>query len=87
MWLASSTVFKVLNFEVQLWVILLIFAIIGLTSLILYIFVLLKKNRKYLYEKTEVTAKDFKRLEKFEQLRNDFEIELAKIKKYMKSQK
>lgn len=60
---------------------------IGILCIGSYIFILFKKNRKFIYEKEEVSGDEFKRLEKFENLRNDFEIELAKVKKSYRSQK
>ncbi|AKU80049.1 TIGR04561 family membrane protein [Spiroplasma turonicum] len=77
--------FKVLDFSLSLWVVLLIFSFIGIICLVSYLYILFKKNRKFIYEKEEVSADEFKRLEKFENLRNDFEIEIAKVRKTYKS--
>ncbi|QGS51776.1 TIGR04561 family membrane protein [Spiroplasma tabanidicola] len=83
----AKTFFKVLTFEIPLWVILLIFALIGIASLSIYFFILFRKNKKFVYEKEEVSAKDFKRLDKFETLRNDFEVEIAQVKKIRRNSK
>ncbi|QBQ07546.1 TIGR04561 family membrane protein [Spiroplasma gladiatoris] len=83
----AKTVFKLLTLEVPLWLILVIFALIGIASLSIYFFVLFKKNRKFVFEKEEVSAQDFKRLDRFENLRNDFEVEIAKVKKIRKNLK
>ncbi|ASP28512.1 hypothetical protein SCORR_v1c07400 [Spiroplasma corruscae] len=77
--------FKVLDFTLPLWVVLVVFVLIGAICLGSYLFILLKKKRKYIYEKEEVSVDEFKRLEKFETQRNDFEMEIAKIKKSRKS--
>ena len=78
------TGFKVLDITIELWVILLVFGLIALVSLTLYFLIVFKKNQKFVFEKEEVNASDFKRLEKFDRLRNDFEIEIASIKKLQK---
>ncbi|AGR40989.1 TIGR04561 family membrane protein [Spiroplasma taiwanense] len=77
--------FKVLNFVLPLWLVLLIFAFIGIICLLLYFLILFQKNRKFYFEKEEVSAAEFKRLEKFEMQRNYFELEIAKVKKILKN--
>gem|GEM_PF-4909848 len=56
-------------------------------TIIIYILIFLKKIKKTFFNFQEVDNTEFKRLEKFETLRNDFEIELGKIKKIRKLKK
>ncbi|ALD66215.1 TIGR04561 family membrane protein [Spiroplasma cantharicola] len=79
--LLSKTNFKVLDFSLPLWVVLLVFTIIASISLTIYFLILFRKNRKFYFEKEQVSADEFKRLEKFEIQRNNFELEIAKIRK------
>lgn len=83
----SDLKFKVLDVEIPLWSILLVFMFIAIVAFTLYLMILLSKGKKFIYENHEVDDKEFKRLEKFEDLRNDFEIELGQIKKIRKSKK
>ncbi|WP_338985483.1 TIGR04561 family membrane protein [Spiroplasma endosymbiont of Diplazon laetatorius] len=85
--LFSKTVFEVMGLRIPLTVILVVFAIIALASLTIYFLILFRKNRKFYFEKEEVSANEFKRLEKFEDQRNDFELEIAKIKKIQRERK
>ncbi|AUM62530.1 TIGR04561 family membrane protein [Spiroplasma monobiae] len=79
--LLIGTDFKVLDIAIPLIAVLVVFAFIAIISLTIYFLILFRKNRKFYFEKEEVSANEFKRLEKFEDQRNDFELEIAKIKK------
>ncbi|AGR41994.1 TIGR04561 family membrane protein [Spiroplasma diminutum] len=83
----SKTVFKVLNFRLPLEVVLIIFAIIAIISLSIYFSILFRRNRKFFFEKEQVSANEFKRLEKFEEERNNFELEIAKIRKIQRDKR
>ncbi|QHX36536.1 TIGR04561 family membrane protein [Spiroplasma sp. BIUS-1] len=83
----SKTVFKVLNVELPLIAVLIVFALIAIISLTIYFLILFRKNRKFYFEKEEVSANEFKRLEKFEDQRNDFELEIAKVRKIQRERK
>ncbi|AUB31416.1 TIGR04561 family membrane protein [Spiroplasma floricola] len=85
--LFSRTLFKVLDFELSLTVVLIIFTIIAAVALGIYLLILFQKNRKFYFEKEEVSGDEFKRLEKFEEQRNYFELEIAKIKKIQRERK
>ncbi|QEH61680.1 TIGR04561 family membrane protein [Spiroplasma chinense] len=83
----NGTKFTVLDLDIPLLAILITFAIIGIIALVLFFVILFRKNRTYVFDKEQVNAKDFKRLEKFEQQRDDLELEIAKIKKLRKQAK
>ncbi|WP_339034722.1 TIGR04561 family membrane protein [Spiroplasma endosymbiont of Cantharis rufa] len=85
--LMSNTNFKVLDFSLPLWVVLLVFTIIASISLTIYFLILFRKNSKFYFEKEQVSADEFKRLEKFENQRNNFELEIAKIKKIQRDRR
>ncbi|WP_339029425.1 MULTISPECIES: TIGR04561 family membrane protein [unclassified Spiroplasma] len=85
--LMSKTNFKVLDFSLPLWVVLLVFTIIASISLTIYFLILFRKNSKFYFEKEQVSADEFKRLEKFENQRNNFELEIAKIKKIQRDRR
>ncbi|WP_342275068.1 TIGR04561 family membrane protein [Spiroplasma endosymbiont of Cantharis lateralis] len=85
--LMSKTNFKVLDFSLPLWVVLLVFTIIASISFTIYFLILFRKNSKFYFEKEQVSADEFKRLEKFENQRNNFELEIAKIKKIQRDRR
>ncbi len=85
--LMSNTNFKVLDFSLPLWVVLLVFTIIASISLTIYFLILFRKNSRFYFEKEQVSADEFKRLEKFENQRNNFELEIAKIKKIQRDRR
>lgn len=78
--------FKLLNWIIPLWVFLVIFAIIGLIALGFFILVLFKK-RKSTETNENVSSDEILRIEKFEENRNFFESELAKVKKQVRTKK
>ncbi|AOG60256.1 hypothetical protein SHELI_v1c03010 [Spiroplasma helicoides] len=75
------------NFQLPLWGIIVIFILVGLITLSIYFFILFRKNRKFVFEKEEVSEEEFKRLDKFEEHRNNFEMEIAQVKKIMRNSK
>ncbi|ARU91969.1 hypothetical protein SCLARK_001452 [Spiroplasma clarkii] len=83
----SDLKFIVLDVEIPLWSILLVFMFIALIAFTIYILIFLNKGKNYIFDNQEVDSKEFLRLEKFEDLRNDFEVEIGQIKKIRKSTK
>jgi len=83
----ENLTFIVLDVSISIWSILISFAIVAIMTIIIYILIFLKKIKKTFFNFQEVDNTEFKRLEKFETLRNDFEIELGKIKKIRKLKK
>lgn len=83
----ENLTFIVLDVSISIWSILISFAIVAIMTIIIYILIFLKKSKKTFFNSQEVDNIEFKRLEKFETLRNDFEVELGKIKKIRKLKK
>lgn len=79
--------FKVLNWNIPLYVFLIIFIVVALICLGLFLFFILKKSHRIHSEFGNVDIKELKRLESFETERNNFEIEISKVKKIMRQQK
>jgi integral membrane protein (TIGR04561 family) len=85
--LFDADVFKVLNWNVPLFIFLIIFIVVALICLGLFIFFVAKKTKRHDIEHGTVDVKELKRLETFEDKRNDFETEIAKIKRVIRQQK
>ena len=80
----QEAIFKVLNWNIPLYVFLIIFIIVAMLCLSLLLFLILKKSKRVHNEFGTVDEKEIKRLERFEKDRNSFEMEVAKIKKVMR---
>ncbi|WP_339022417.1 TIGR04561 family membrane protein [Spiroplasma endosymbiont of Crioceris asparagi] len=73
--------FIIMDFTISTWVFLLIFMIVAFSALIFYFVFLFKTQKSIMFDKQEINIKDFKRLEEFNNKRNDLEKEISKVKK------
>jgi integral membrane protein (TIGR04561 family) len=79
--------FKVLNWTIPLYVFLIIFIVVALICLGLFLFFIFKKSKRIHSEYGNIDTKELKRLENFESERNNFEMEIAKVKKIIRQKK
>ncbi|WP_338970613.1 TIGR04561 family membrane protein [Spiroplasma endosymbiont of Labia minor] len=83
----SNRLFYLLDWSIPLEIILIVFFVIALLALILFFLAMFKKPKSLVLNRKNLSREDFKKVEKFNDLKNDFELELAQIKKAIRNKK